>query len=485
MIINNLKLALIFLCSISCLNLFAKELSDFAFTDRAAWAQACKKLPMNIDQSENAVFRATKESAWSHHPKIGNDKKLAWQEFSKALMATLDLVKNDELANPALWIGDTPESSFYDTKEQVFNPYVQKLDCTTQDKVVLHGDFHGDIHSLVQELQDLEHKGFLEKGSFKLKNKKIKLIYLGDYVDRGIYGSEVIYTLLRLRLANPDQVIMVRGNHEDPRISNRYGFKDELIDTFGEDEEKYNQIYRLYNFLPIALYVGSNNNYLQCCHGGLEHGYKPQALLNGTGKFNLLGELQRANFEKHLDCHCHKDHTNCDGPWKKDRAAFKNFTPTSPTNSGHNIGFMWFDFIKSGQSIWTNRGLTANENLTQEVLAYQSEGSAKKVRGIIRAHQHDTDREESDPTNLMSELVASNGVYKLWRPIETNKKRSLTDGIAWTFNVAPDSIYGKDAHFGFAAYAVLSMANEYKDWKLKVHNVQIVHRPGYDKPQKK
>ena len=50
------------------------------------------------------------------------------------------------------------------------------------------------------------------------------MVFLGDYTDRGNYGIEVLYTMLRLKLANPEQVFMARGNHEDIQMIASYGF---------------------------------------------------------------------------------------------------------------------------------------------------------------------------------------------------------------------------------------------------------------------
>ena len=48
--------------------------------------------------------------------------------------------------------------------------------------------------------------------NFVLIPENLYMIFLGDYVDRGQFGAEVLYTILRLKLANPDHVFMVRGN---------------------------------------------------------------------------------------------------------------------------------------------------------------------------------------------------------------------------------------------------------------------------------
>ena len=78
----------------------------------------------------------------------------------------------------------------------------------------MFGDRHGDVRSTLEMINELTGKGYFEPNSFKLK-PNVLLVGLGDYVDRGNAGVETLLTVLWLKLQNPDQVILVRGNHED------------------------------------------------------------------------------------------------------------------------------------------------------------------------------------------------------------------------------------------------------------------------------
>ena len=55
-------------------------------------------------------------------------------------------------------------------------------------------------------------------------------MFLGDFVDRGSHSLETICLLLALKVVYPEQVHLIRGNHEDSQINLNFGFRDECAD---------------------------------------------------------------------------------------------------------------------------------------------------------------------------------------------------------------------------------------------------------------
>lgn len=74
----------------------------------------------------------------------------------------------------------------------------------------------GDIHGELKFLQKLLGKLFREEG---LDLSKDKLVFTGDYVDRGKYSFEVLRILRRLKTKYPKNVIVLLGNHEEMMIN--------------------------------------------------------------------------------------------------------------------------------------------------------------------------------------------------------------------------------------------------------------------------
>ncbi len=371
------------------------------------------------------------------------ETRLLSLERFESTLDTFFIVMDNLLNDPSVWLNkDLPEPYSKSVENNSFVPYAQKLIKAAGSSALIKGDLHGDIHSLIAAIEYLQKLGITSvENPLKISDPSFNLIFLGDYVDRGLWGTEVLFLLMLLKCINPTQVVLMRGNHEDPQVASRYGFQSEFFTKFSdsslEDRERcYQKICALYEYLPVVLYLGSGNsthkNFVQCCHGGLEIGYNPQGFLRNSDEahFHAIRSLHQETESKKLPpflvrgSRCLPLESYC-----------SDFTPTSP----FELGFLWNDFVVDPQEMSRykkGRGFAFNKEVTEAVLTTASHDDTSLV-GVIRAHQHTPS--QSDP--LMSLLLSSQGCASLWH---TQKKHlSFTQGTVLTLLLSPDSLHGQ------------------------------------------
>lgn len=422
-------------------------------------------------------------------------EKLPIQDFgivSAQARNLLEHLRDGTLADDQNWLGEKPKpTEFFDIDRSYFTrpplpfqPFTQKLQIPPGSHVIFHGDFHGDIRSFIATLDWLNANGYLD--GFQLKRPNTYFVFLGDYVDRGSYGVEVLYTLMRLKLANPEHVILARGNHEDYKMTATYGF-------LREGEMKYGRafdplpLWRVYDFMPVVIYLGVGKNYVQCNHGGMEPGYDPKTLLANKKKlqYQLLGELKQKSFAAEHPAWLAGASDQTLAMANEKLADFRPQTPVLP----QPIGFMWNDYFIFAEEpvIGFNASRLAfnHGQASTEYLLDQASSDDAKLRAVFRAHQH-----SSVPTPAMNRIVASRGAFRHWQATDSTKEvdakrdvletlvertaeRTVPDGSVWTFNVSPDSVYGAGNDYTFDTIGILTTAESFEKWRLRVVNVPV------------
>ena len=78
------------------------------------------------------------------------------------------------------------------------------------------GDIHGSYHDLLRILNYID-------------SHNSKVVFLGDYIDRGCFSLECITLLFALKIMHPNKYYLLRGNHEFDSMCSIYGFKKEIL----------------------------------------------------------------------------------------------------------------------------------------------------------------------------------------------------------------------------------------------------------------
>lgn len=151
------------------------------------------------------------------------------------------------------------------------------------NNAVIIGDLHGDMGSLRQILLDVDFEKFLS-------DPQNKMIFLGDYVDRGSHSIEVLQYVCYLKHRYPGSVVLMRGNHEAP---SEFPFPSHDLPTRMSEqlgkgwEQSYRKVLELFQLLTVVTIIEGR---LLLVHGGLptdvEDSY--EKLMGGT-KEGLLG----------------------------------------------------------------------------------------------------------------------------------------------------------------------------------------------------
>ena len=119
-------------------------------------------------------------------------------------------------------------------------------------KINVCGDIHGQYYDL---LRLFEINGY---------PPEFRYLFLGDYVDRGKQSIETICLLVAYKIKYPNDVFLLRGNHESSNVCKVYGFYDECKKRLSIKAWK--SFCNLFDHLPLTALI---DNKILCMHGGI------------------------------------------------------------------------------------------------------------------------------------------------------------------------------------------------------------------------
>jgi len=209
--------------------------------------------------------------------------------------------------------------------------------------VTVVGDIHGQFFDLIR---------LFEVGG---DPKDTKYLFLGDYVDRGCFGTEVVFYLLSLKICYPTTIFFLRGNHESRQLTAFFNFKNECIYKY--DEEVYEQIMNTFENLPFS---GVVNESFYCVHGGLS----PDMI--------MVDEMQELDRFKEVP----REGPICDFLWSDPFEEEEG----GDSDGDENEATSWFGYNETRQCSYIY-GLDAVKHFLEE----------NNLTSVIRAHEAQVD----------------------------------------------------------------------------------------------
>nr|CDJ95950.1 Tetratricopeptide TPR-1 and Serine threonine phosphatase and Metallophosphoesterase domain containing protein [Haemonchus contortus] len=135
-------------------------------------------------------------------------------------------------------------------KEQ---PTLVEIDVPPKQRFTICGDIHGQFYDLCN-IFDIN----------GLPSETNPYLFNGDFVDRGSFSVETIFTMFSYKLLYPNHFFLSRGNHESDVMNKMYGFEGEVKKKYtGQMADFFTEIFCL---LPLCHLV---NRKIFVCHGGL------------------------------------------------------------------------------------------------------------------------------------------------------------------------------------------------------------------------
>lgn len=216
---------------------------------------------LSLDQFENESRRMIPINNDLPYPTKKFTRQKSPQGLHKKIISNLLWPRNWKApANRRFFLDSYEVGELCYAAEQIFmhEPTVLQLKAPVKVFGDLHGQF-GDLMRLFDEYGFPSTAGDITY---------IDYLFLGDYVDRGQHSLETITLLLALKIEYPDNVHLIRGNHEAADINALFGFRIECIERMGENDgiwawTRFNQ---LFNHLPLAALIEKK---IICMHGGI------------------------------------------------------------------------------------------------------------------------------------------------------------------------------------------------------------------------
>jgi hypothetical protein len=307
------------------------------------------------------------------------------------------------------------------------NPHIRKFHVKSGDIVLTVGDLHSKAYSFIRILARWRRMGYIDE---KLKVKKnVKIIFLGDYADRWKFGVEIYDTIIRMAILNPENVILLKGNHESLFLA-----ASKVGDRFlGEIEEKYGKETRIKLAMPLNKFWS----------------FLPSAALIcfQCGSKIMLNHGGFPTYEKFINVL---------------KAFLNNEEQTViEIDSKHDFALLWNDYIAGKDIIASPRGRDIYEvgiDLVEELCKELG------IKNIFRAHQHN---------NSVTSVLSGKGK---WESIQIAKEINLSSSKNFVYTImgcTEGLVEGLGEFEGVYGFCELKVGKKYDDSTIMSYQYKL------------
>ena len=148
-------------------------------------------------------------------------------------------------------------------------PIIQKSFRSTKNNQKPPATFFlvGDTHGSFMDVSKLIHFFITKIRESETTGREVKIIFIGDFVDRGTWDIHNLLYIMAFNLKFPKNVLCLRGNHEEITICGNYGFGKRVIDKFSK--MLFASFTNMFKDLPLISVFHCNQGSVMCLHGGI------------------------------------------------------------------------------------------------------------------------------------------------------------------------------------------------------------------------
>lgn len=170
-----------------------------------------------------------------------------------AMISTQDIVKfcNKESVLRIPIIPPTIVQKLCESVKKIFES--ENILLRLKGQMIIVGDLHGHIMDLFRIIK-----------RFGLP-PRTRYLFLGDIVDRGEFSLETIIFIYAMKALFPNEIYIIRGNHEFEEVCSLSGFLDDISATY-KSKDLFSFFIESFDVMPIAAVI---NDSILCVHAGI------------------------------------------------------------------------------------------------------------------------------------------------------------------------------------------------------------------------